>query len=147
MNITFDKSELRSDYVVIDLSKNLKKEEVNPDLMKCNDFCDFETFEEFAISVIQNFEYSLSGPDDGTTKRLVIGDFLSAFDLECKEDIIKVYQFLRAIKRLSRISNTMLVMAISPKSILSLEKLDFSLNAFESFFDFVLNVVPFHSKV
>jgi hypothetical protein len=146
MNITFDKSELRSDYVVLDLSKNFKKEEIKPDVVKTNDFEEFETFEEFSTSVIQNFEYCLTGPDDGSTKRLIIGDFFSAFEFKTIESVSRVYQFIRAVKRLARISNTIAVISISEKSCATLENLNFSVATFESFFDFVLNIVPFHSK-
>ena len=146
MNITFDKSELRSDYAVLDLSKNFRKEELKPEIVKTNELSEFDSFEDFATSVIQNFEYCLSGPEDGSTKRVVIGDFFAAFEFQTADDVSKVYRFARAVKRLARISNTIVVMAISEKSSASIERLGFGLKTFESFLDFVLNIVPFHSK-
>jgi hypothetical protein len=76
MNITFDKSELRSDYKVLDLSKNAKSDELTQGLLQDNDFDEFETFDSFSEAVITNFENCLTSPEDCSTKRLLITDFL-----------------------------------------------------------------------
>ena len=141
MNITFNKSELRSDYKILDLSKNEKMDKMKEEnYLGIFDFSEFENFDDFCEAVICDFENILRSPDDTTTKRMFVGDILSYFE-EAKPS--QFFRFLKAVKRLVRSSHTMLVFRTSRNGFGEGTHL---MKTFESFFDIVLDFAPFHSK-
>lgn len=144
MKITFDKSELRSDYTVLDLSKNLKKSEVTEEKFNFFDFCESENLDDFIENVVYNFENMLSDANDTSPKRIYLGNFLNFFqNIDTKDNFRTIVKLAKCLKRLTRASYTTVIVKIDGEQDFSSER---ERKAFESFFDCVLNITPLHSK-
>jgi len=135
MNITFDKIALRSDYTVLDLSKNRKEEYMK---METHSVDEYESFNDFQTELLRDFEAALESPTDTSTKRFVIFNLFNVFNSKFSDKM----KFAKMLRRATQCSHSIVFFHVAESDFASPHEM----STFDSFFDFVLNITPLHSK-
>lgn len=138
-----EKPKLKSDYQVLDLSKN---EDYNnlpsscrPPILK--ETLEIESVKELYESLENDLQCIVDSPDDISPKRVLLSGLETLFEQSSRQDLFKLF---KALKQLVRTSRTVLLLALSPTCLEHISAV--FQPQFESNFDFVMTITPIHSK-
>jgi hypothetical protein len=131
-------SDLRSDYQVLDLSKN-EDLSTKVDLAKTiifKDVLESETLKDLYENIEADAQNLLSSPDDTTTKRFVLyGIETLLFGQPSNE----IHKFFKAINLLARSSHIIFLTILAPDSVSNIQLL-------KGLFDMVMDIGIIHSS-